>query len=237
MANTQRLNRARLLATAMLVGGVLVAGCGARSTTTATSAGLANAMKSTTGVRSSTGVRSTIGHGTAAGSATAAGSGTIAPSGTAVGGGAPSGLAFSKCMRANGVPNFPDPQPGGGLMFRVSPGEINSPARRHAQATCVKYLPGGGPNGPGGPGAPTHPTAQEMASMRRISVCMRSHGISQFPDPRTSVPASAGGLLPPGINELSNINDVILLFPSSINQQSPAFVQAANACGFPLHNH
>src|SRR5579859_2551434 len=26
-------------------------------------------------------------------------------------------LAFSRCMRANGVPNFPDPQPGGGFLF------------------------------------------------------------------------------------------------------------------------
>ena len=210
----------RLTALLITAAALVVAGCGAGSTTTvgaaAPNTGRATAVKSTTGggaaVKGATGSRTTDF-------------------------GAPSGLAFSKCMRANGAPNFPDPQPGGGLMFRANPSEVNSPAFRHGRVVCDRYLPGGGPNGPGGPGAPTHPTAQEMSMMRRISVCMRSHGIAQFPDPRTSVPASAGGLLPPGINELSNINDVILLFPSSINQQSPAFVQAANACGFPLHNH
>ena len=64
---------------------------------------------------------------------------------------------------------------------------------------------------------------------------MRQHGVSDFPDPRTSAPPNER--LGPGIAKLSNIEGVILLFGSTIDQQSPAFERAAAACAFPLHNH
>jgi hypothetical protein len=63
---------------------------------------------------------------------------------------------------------------------------------------------------------------------------MREHGISNFPDPRTSVPPNPFGS---GAGVISDIEGVILIFPSTIDQQSPAFMQAAAACEFPLHNH
>ena len=63
---------------------------------------------------------------------------------------------------------------------------------------------------------------------------MRQHGVSDFPDPRTSVPPNPFGS---GIGEISDIEGVILLFPSTINQQSPVFTRAAAVCAFPLHNH
>jgi len=69
-------------------------------------------------------------------------------------------LAFSRCMRANGVPNFPDPQPGRGLVF--SAGAINPAALAvtAARAKCNRLLPAGGPPSPG---STTHPTAQTLA--------------------------------------------------------------------------
>ena len=36
---------------------------------------------------------------------------------------------------------------------------------------------------PPGPGSTTHPSAQTLAKLRRIAVCMREHGVPQFPDP------------------------------------------------------
>jgi hypothetical protein len=63
---------------------------------------------------------------------------------------------------------------------------------------------------------------------------MRRHGVYDFPDPRTSAPP---GPLPSGISELSDIEGVILLFPSTIDQQSPTFTRASAVCAFPLHNH
>lgn len=144
-------------------------------------------------------------------------------------------LVYAKCMRSHGVPNFPDPTAGTGR-FRLLPAGANpsSPANRAALAKCQKLLPGGGSPGPG---APTHPSAKELAHWLKVARCMRSHGISEFPDPRTSVPSTPGQLFPPGISEISHIEEVIFMFPRTINQQSPAFTHAAAACAFPLHNH
>jgi hypothetical protein len=62
-------------------------------------------------------------------------------------------LAFSACMRKNGVPKFPDPQfgAGGKVGIRIGPGsgiDPQSPQFKHAQQACQKDLPfgkGGGP--------------------------------------------------------------------------------------------
>jgi hypothetical protein len=142
-------------------------------------------------------------------------------------------VAYAKCMRSNGVPNFPDPKLGGGFLFnaraRIDP---SSPAFKTAQAKCHKLMPGGGPPGPG---STTHPAPQTLARMLSIARCMRRHGVEDFPDPRTSVPSNPFGAGGNGV--ISDIEGVILVFPSTIDQQSPVFTQAATACAFPLHNH
>ena len=133
-------------------------------------------------------------------------------------------LTFARCMRSNGAPNFPDPSGGG---FSVPPGgEHSSPAFKAAEAKCQKYLPPG-------PGSGPPPSPQALAQMLKVARCMRRLGISDFPDPRTKAPSDIIGFQ--GI--VSDIDGVILVFPSTINQQSPAFVHAAAACKFPLHNH
>jgi hypothetical protein len=140
------------------------------------------------------------------------------------------GLKYSRCMRANGVPAFPDPLPGGGFAFSPGSGvDPTSPAFKAAQAKCQQFM--GGPS----PGSTTHPSAQWLAHMVKVAQCMRRHGISNFPDPTTSVPANPfpNG----GTGLISDIQGVILVFPSTIDTQSPLFTRAATACGFPLHNH
>jgi hypothetical protein len=64
---------------------------------------------------------------------------------------------------------------------------------------------------------------------------MRSHGVPNFPDPTISVPPKSN--LPVGGGEVSDIEGVILVFPHTIDTQSPVFTRAAAACAFPLHNH
>jgi hypothetical protein len=159
----------------------------------------------------------------------------------AAGGGRPSqtqlqqdSVKYSECMRANGVPDFPDPSPGGGgFTFKTGSGvDPSSPAFNAAQAKCRKLLPGGPP----GPGSTTHPSAQWVSHMVKVAQCMRRHGIADFPDPRTSVPANpfpagSGGVV------ISDIDGVIFVFPATLDTQSPAFTRAAAACQFPLHNH
>ncbi|HEV3048280.1 MAG TPA: hypothetical protein VGY13_13080 [Solirubrobacteraceae bacterium] len=141
-------------------------------------------------------------------------------------------VAFSECMRSSGVPSFPDPKPGGGFMFHARPGLMSSPAFRAAQAKCQKLLPGGGPPGPG---SSTNPSPQTLARFLGIARCMRRHGVYDFPDPRTSVPSNPFGSGGAGV--ISDIEGVILIFPGTIDQQSPTFTRAAGACAFPLHNH
>jgi hypothetical protein len=139
-------------------------------------------------------------------------------------------LAFSRCMRAHGVPNFPDPSPSGGFVFHPGAGfNLSSPAVKAAQAECQKLV-GGGP----APGA-THPSAAWLAQMVKAARCMRRHGISHFPDPMTTVP-SPSALKDGGV--ISDIEGAVFVFPTAtIDPQSPAFVRAAKACAFPLHNH
>jgi hypothetical protein len=133
-------------------------------------------------------------------------------------------VKFSECMRAHGVPQFPDPTANGqGIQIKISSG-MNpfSPAWKAAQAVCRKYLPGGG-FGPGG-----HPSAQARAHLLQISECMRAHGISGFPDPTLRPPSG-----PPGPNSLVlGEGGVFLEVPSTINVRSPAFTAAATACHF-----
>jgi hypothetical protein len=139
-------------------------------------------------------------------------------------------LKYAGCMRANGVPDFPDPKPGGGFLFQGGAGiDPAAPAFKAAQAKCNKLLPDGGPPGPG---TETHPSARALAQMVKAAQCMRRQGISGFPDPTTTVPS-----LPAGGGVMSDIDGVILVFPATIDTQSPAFVRAAAACRFPLHNH
>jgi hypothetical protein len=130
-------------------------------------------------------------------------------------------------MRSSGVPSFPDPSPGGGFEFHVSAAVGSSPAFKAAQAKCRKLLPGGGPPGLG---SQTHPSAQTLAKLLRIAECMRQHGISEFPDPRTSIPSNPQAS---GIREITDFDGAILLFPSTINMQAPAYRQALAACGAP----
>jgi hypothetical protein len=66
-------------------------------------------------------------------------------------------LDWAACIRAHGVPNFPDPIfSNGGVEIRMaappgSAGGSGPPAQlQAAQAACKSKLPGGGPGGPGG---------------------------------------------------------------------------------------
>lgn len=130
-------------------------------------------------------------------------------------------VKFSACMRADGVPNFPDPTGGGGIHISSSSGiNPNSPAFQTARSKCRHLLPGGGP--PTGP-----PSAQAKLAALKISQCMRRHGISDFPDPTTTPPSS-----PAGYSEVLNLGGAVLAVPSTINVQAPAYQQAGAACGF-----
>jgi hypothetical protein len=84
---------------------------------------------------------------------------------------ASSGIQFAQCMRATGVPNFPD-----GPIAPDSGINPLSPAYQSAQNACKKYLPR---DGAGPPPTPASVVRQEVV----LATCMRANGVPNFPDP------------------------------------------------------
>jgi hypothetical protein len=99
-----------------------------------------------------------------------------ATTGTTAGGSKDTGVQYAQCMRANGVPNFPDPGPDGRFALTHGEGGINQddPKFRAASEKCRALAPGG-----------EHRTsdAASVAQMREYSQCMRKNGLPDFPDP------------------------------------------------------
>ena len=102
------------------------------------------------------------------------------------------------------------------------PSGINpqSPGFQSAQKTCFKLLPGGGP----GRG---HASESQKRQMLAMSECMRRHGLSTFPDPVSTPPQPGNGL---GL--ASGAPGSFIVIPRAL-MNSPAFNQAAAACGLP----
>lgn len=122
-----------------------------------------------------------------------------------------SALRFSRCMRANGVPNFPDPGSGGGIQLNVGGGfDPNSAQFRAARSKCQKYLPNGG-----------HLSAAQIAKFEAqalaFSKCMRTHGVANFPDPQFDTSGPGFGIR-------------IGSKAGSLDPNSPAFQAAQKAC-------
>lgn len=115
-------------------------------------------------------------------------------------------LAFSRCMRSNGVASFPDPG-NDGAVPKVALQRLGvSGSRFHsAQRACRHLLPNGGR-------PPSQAQRQQVAAEGlQFARCVRAHGVPSFPDPdstgRIPDPASVG-----------------------IDQGSPTFQAANQAC-------
>ena len=90
-------------------------------------------------------------------------------------------LAFSRCMRAHGISDFPDPSSQGGIALNGGPGsDLNpsSPLFKAANSACKSLLP---------PQKALSPAQQAAARAQALKYarCMRAHGISDFPDPNS----------------------------------------------------
>jgi hypothetical protein len=124
-------------------------------------------------------------------------------------------LAYATCVRAHGVPNFPDPSGNGNVGLRVQSNNgsmtvngarVSAPAFQAAQQACRSKLPNAG--------RPQPLSASRRQALINFSACMRAHGLPGFPDP-----IFTGG----GVG--------IRLTPSSgIVPGSPAFKSAQTAC-------
>jgi hypothetical protein len=91
-------------------------------------------------------------------------------------------LSFAKCMRSHGISNFPDPTvhdsaTSKGVGFALTPGSIDtsSPLYESANKACTKQT---------GFGHLTRAQLQHgMNALLKFAECMRSHGVTDFPDP------------------------------------------------------
>jgi hypothetical protein len=128
----------------------------------------------------------------------------------------PGAVTFAKCMRAHGVPQFPDPggtPPAGSsisILGTVLPPtiDIRAPAFQSALSTCMKQFNAGHPRPP--------VSAARKAAALKFSQCVRAHGVPNFPDPA----------FPPG-------GGIALRIGAGNDPNSPSFQHAQQVCGNP----
>jgi hypothetical protein len=125
-----------------------------------------------------------------------------------------SGLAYSQCMRAHGIKNFPDPNSSGGIGIGPSSGaNPNSPQFQAAEQACHSLAPSG---------VSPAQQAQNYASELKYAHCMQTHGIPGFPDP--PAPGSAP-------NSQSNSGSANANNGSGkVDPNSPQFIAANKTC-------
>jgi hypothetical protein len=82
-------------------------------------------------------------------------------------------------MRTNGVPSFPDPQrfTGGNVKLTIHRFGAAAPHFQSALNACNHLLPNRGGQ------QPDQQTRTQLADELSFARCMRSHGVSRFPDP------------------------------------------------------
>ena len=115
-------------------------------------------------------------------------------------------LAYSRCMRAHGVPNFPDPDSSGQIPVSQVKNLPTSPSvMRAADSHCSSLYPTQ-------PGINAPFSNQQKQDYLRASTCMRQHGILNFPDP------------------IFSGTQVQLPIPPGVDTNSPQFIQARQTC-------
>ena len=86
-------------------------------------------------------------------------------------------VKFAECIRANGVPHFPDPDSKGEFNFGV---DVSREVWVKAVDACKSLKP---------PGAlSSKRTPQQQQATLRFAQCVRDHGVKDFPDPVNGEP-------------------------------------------------
>jgi hypothetical protein len=130
-------------------------------------------------------------------------------------------LAFSGCMRSHGVPQFPAPEPGQPEFKLPPPNQgaygVSGSQLWSAVGPCRHLLP---------PGLnawyPRSEIPRVEQDLRKFARCMRSHGISQWPDPSFDSQGrlaffGPGADIPPGSAAERARNQCFYLAPLGVN--------------------
>jgi hypothetical protein len=125
-------------------------------------------------------------------------------------------LVYSQCMRAHGVPSYPDPNSQGQFII---PNGSNDPTSNVSTAVanaalkaCQSLEPPSLAQGPSGSQGQGTNTSGEL----KFAECMRSHGEPDFPDP---------------------LSDGQFTLPAGMNAESPQFQAAGKACQSLMPNN
>jgi hypothetical protein len=135
-------------------------------------------------------------------------------------------LAFSECMRSNGVPSFPDPQ-GDSIKLTIHQfGASKTQQFQRAMSACDHLLPNRG----GEPESPQQ-IATRLADGLSFARCMRSHGVTRFPDPTSQGQLTVEMVQAQGIDVHSPavLHVVQECLPASHGALTPAKVRQALA--------
>jgi hypothetical protein len=139
-------------------------------------------------------------------------------------------VAFSRCMRSNGLPNFPDPRALAGGNAKLTVHQLgNSPHVQAAMSACDHLLPTRGST----PQQTAQQARTQIADELSFASCMRSHGVSRFPDPTAQGQLSVEMVQAHGIDVHSSavLQVVQACLPASHGALTPAKVrEALNNC-------
>ena len=116
--------------------------------------------------------------------------GSSAPAETATGGSnntlanAQKAVKFAKCMRSNGVSEFPDPGASGKLTIdEIANGsslDPNTPAFKQAIGACKELEPAGFMG--------SKRSREQQSAALKFAQCVRDNGVKDFPDPAPDWP-------------------------------------------------
>ena len=142
--------------------------------------------------------------------ATACGGGS-SPAASVAGGAtrAQAALAYARCMRSHGVPDFPDPDSDGN--FHVGNNSVSS-QETAANQVCNHLLNVGTQLN-------AAQTQHTLSQLVKYAQCMRAHGVPNFPDPQIT----NGGIGVPGGFTFDTSG-------RNLGQKSPQYQAAAQAC-------
>ncbi|MFD4510166.1 hypothetical protein [Streptomyces sp. NPDC058457] len=112
-------------------------------------------------------------------------------------------LAHAKCMRSNGVSNYPDPKGDSSGHVMIEPGsgvDTTSQTYQKAEEKCQSLLPQGLTGGAAPGGSSGSLDSKKVAAW---AACVRSHGVPKFQDPKVSgtqmiIDPIASGIPSPG---------------------------------------
>lgn len=140
-------------------------------------------------------------------------------------------LKMAQCIRAHGVPKFPDSPHGGPNSIQASqkgsgggavavdgvPLGVSPQTLQKAMKACQKYAPQGPPI-----------SGAQLAKLKqgalKMAACMRSHGVPNFPDPQISTGPDGKGVAVRIGGPPSSTGG------SQLNPSSPAFQAAQKKC-------